>query len=130
MKPNIIPAVRYQDPGAALDWLKKTFGFEEKAVYRGEDGTIGHAEIRLGVGMIMLGPSQEDGWLGGDRPDPLASTISIYVVVDDPAAHCEQAKAHGATIVRGLENMDYGSLEYSARDPEGNLWSFGTYDPF
>jgi uncharacterized glyoxalase superfamily protein PhnB len=130
MKPNIIPAVRYQDPGTALDWLKKVFGFEEKAVYRGEDGTIGHAEIRLGAGMIMLGPSKEDGWLGGGRPDPLASTISIYVVVDDPAAHYEQAKVHGATIVRGLENMDYGSLEYSARDPEGNLWSFGTYDPF
>ncbi len=127
---NIIPALRYRDPAAALDWLKKAFGFEEVAVHRGESGDVGHAELRLGTGMIMLGPSKEDGWLGGGDPDPLASPISIYVVVADPKEHYERARAEGATIVRELEAMDYGSTEYSARDPEGHLWSFGTYDPY
>ncbi|MFL6142897.1 MAG: VOC family protein [Labedaea sp.] len=128
--PNIFAALRYADAEAAIDWLTKAFGFEEKSVHRNEDGTIGHAELRLGVGLVMLGTYQEDGWLGGGRPDPLASTISIYVVVEDPAAHHDRARAEGAVIVRELEQMDYGSLEYSVRDPEGNLWSFGTYNPY
>jgi uncharacterized glyoxalase superfamily protein PhnB len=38
--------------------------------------------------------------------------------------------AAGARVVRELEDMPYGSREYSVRDPEGNLWSFGTYDPY
>ena len=126
---NIFPAIRYRDPDAALDWLKKVFGFEEVIVHRDEVGAVGHAELRLGTGMIMLSPSKEDGWMGGGPPDPLASPISIYVVVPDPKEHYEQATAHGAAVVRELETMDYGSVEYSVRDPEGHLWSFGTYDP-
>jgi uncharacterized glyoxalase superfamily protein PhnB len=126
---NIFPALRYRDAAAALDWLKKAFGFEEVVVYRDDDGAVGHAELRLGPGMIMLSPSKEDGWMGGASPDPLASPISVYVVVEDPKEHYERAESHGATIVRELETMDYGSTEYSARDLDGHLWSFGTYDP-
>jgi uncharacterized glyoxalase superfamily protein PhnB len=129
MKPNIFPALRYRDAEAALDWLKKAFAFEEVSVSRSPDGSIGHAELRLGDGMIMFGTIQ-DGWLGGGTADSLASTISVYVVVDDPQAHYERAQTHGAWIVRPLETMDYGSTEYSARDLEGNLWSFGTYSPY
>jgi uncharacterized glyoxalase superfamily protein PhnB len=129
MNPNIFPALKYHDSQAALEFLTKVFGFEEVRVYRAEDGSIGHAELRLGAGMIMFGGPPEAGWLGGGTPDPLAGTVSIYVVVADPRAHYEHARAGGATIVRDLESMDYGSLEYSARDPEGNLWSFGSYDP-
>lgn len=129
-RPNIFPALRYHDADAALGWLKDVFGFEEKAVHRGEDGTIGHAELRLGAGLIMLGQYADEGWMGGSAPDPLASTMSLYVVVADPDAHHEQATAAGAQIVRELADMDYGSREYSARDLEGNLWSFGTYDPY
>ncbi|MGZ4246571.1 MAG: VOC family protein [Solirubrobacteraceae bacterium] len=51
-------------------------------------------------------------------------------MVDDPNRHRAVAGEAGATIVRELEETDYGSREYSARDPEGNLWSFGTYDPY
>ena len=129
MSTNIFPALRYRDADAALDFLKKAFGFEEQAVHHGEDGSIGHAELRLGAGIIMFGTFRADGWLGGGKPDPLASTISLYVVVEDPAQHYERAKAEGARIVRPMETMDYGSVEYSVRDPEGHLWSFGTYDP-
>jgi uncharacterized glyoxalase superfamily protein PhnB len=130
VRPNIIPVLRYRDAAAALDWLKKAFGFEEKVVHRDEDGGVGHAVLALGAGMIMLSSSRDDGWMGGTAADPLASTISVYAVVDNPDAHHERAAAQGATIVRELEDMDYGSREYSARDPEGNLWSFGTYDPY
>lgn len=129
-RPNIFPVLRYRDADAALDWLKRAFGFEEAVVYRGGDGSVGHAELRLGAGMIMFSPAQADNWMDGTAPDPLASPVSVYVMVEDPEAHIERAKAEGATIVRPLEKMDYGSTEYSARDPEGNLWSFGTYNPF
>jgi uncharacterized glyoxalase superfamily protein PhnB len=130
LRPNVFPAVRYREAEAALDWLKRAFAFEEKVVYRGEDGSIQHAELRLGAGLIMFGQHDDAGWLGGEPPSALASTISIYAVVPDSDAHYERAKAAGARIVRELEDQSYGSREYSARDLEGNLWSFGTYDPY
>ena len=53
--------------------------------------------------------------------------ISVYVVTDKPDALHDRAVAAGATIVRGLRDEEYGSRGFSATDPEGNLWSFGTY---
>lgn len=128
--PNIFPALRYKDASAAIDWLGRAFGFEEKVVYRGEDGTVQHAELRLGTGLIMLGEMREDDWMGGKASDPLASSQSIYVVVEDPDAHHDRAAAAGARIVRELTDEEYGSREYSVRDLEGNLWSFGAYNPY
>ena len=128
--PNIFPVLRYRDASAAIEWLRQAFGFEEKAVYRGEEGVVQHAELRLGAGAIMLGQHREDGWMGGAAPDALASPQSVYVVIDDPDAHHDRAKAAGARIVMEVTDQDYGSREYSARDLEGNLWSFGTYDPY
>jgi uncharacterized glyoxalase superfamily protein PhnB len=51
------------------------------------------------------------------------------VYVPDTDAHYARARAAGAEIVRELADTPYGSREYSARDVEGNLWSFGTYYP-
>jgi uncharacterized glyoxalase superfamily protein PhnB len=129
-RPNIFPVMRYQDADAAIKWLGEAFGFEEKAVHRGEDGTVHHAEMQLGAGLIMLSQHRPDGWFGAGKPDPLTSAIGVYVVVPDPDAHHARARAAGAEIVRALSELDYGSREYSARDLEGNLWSFGTYDPY
>jgi uncharacterized glyoxalase superfamily protein PhnB len=129
-RPNIFPALRYRDAGAALVWLQEAFGFSEQAVHRDAAGTPTHVELRLGAGLVMFGQYRDAGWLGGQAPDPLASTVSIYVVVEDPDAHYATATAAGARIVRELTDESYGSREYSARDPEGNLWSFGTYDPY
>jgi uncharacterized glyoxalase superfamily protein PhnB len=129
-RPNIFPALRYRDANAALEWCKRALGAEEKSVHRGDDGVIRHAELRLGVGLVMLGQYDESGWLGGDEPRPRAGTVSLYVVVPDPDAHHDRAVAADADIVRELEDQPYGSREYSLRDPEGNLWSFGTYDPY
>ena len=117
--PNVYPFLRYADADAALEWLGRAFGFEEVEVHRGGDGEtapIVHAEIALGPGIVMFGQ--------GDPADR-----GIYVAVDDADAHYEQAKAAGAEIVREIEDTDYGSREYTARDPEGNVWSFGTYRP-
>ncbi|MGH3759905.1 VOC family protein [Actinophytocola sp.] len=125
----IIPAMCYQDPDAAVAWLAEAFGLTEHDIHRDDRGKIGHAELRHGADTVMVSGPRDPGWLGGGTANPLASPISLYLVVDDPQTHFERAKAAGATIVRDLEHLDYGSHEYSARDPEGNLWSFGTYRP-
>lgn len=117
--PNVYPFTRYADPDAALDWLGRAFGFEELAVYRSDQGTVQHAEVSLGPGIVMFGPG-----------DPKADQAhGIYVAVEDADAHYERAKAAGAEILSEIEDTDYGSRGYTARDPEGNVWSFGTYHP-
>ena len=128
--PDVIPTFSYQDAGAAIEWLGKAFGYERHAVYEDEGGKVAHAELRLGSGMIMLGsarenedwPSRAPGQLGG-------ATGGTYVIVDDVDAHFERASAAGAEIVREPTDQDYGGRDYTARDPEGYLWSFGTYRP-
>ena len=130
MNPNIFPTLRYRDANAAIDWLKDVFGFEEKAVYRGDDGVVHHAELRLGTGMIMLGQHRPDGWFGSKEPDAESSPTGIYVVLGDVDGHYARARDKGADIFREPVDQDYGSREYSARDLEGNRWSFGTYDPY
>ena len=126
---SIYPALRYADPNTAIDWLAKAFGLTQEDVYRDDDGVVQHAVLSMGAGKLMVSGPRDPGWMGGGTADPLASPISVYVVVADPVAHHDRAVAEGATVVRELEHMDYGSHEYSARDPEGHLWSFGTYRP-
>ncbi len=123
---SIHPTFHYRDARAAIDFLERAFGFERKAVYDAEDGTVQHAELRLGDGIIMLG-DQHDTEFAKLAPPP--GSGSVYVAVDDVDALHERARAAGAEIVYGPRDQDYGSRDFSARDPEGNLWSFGTYRP-
>lgn len=128
-KPNIFPFLRYQDAPAAIEWLATAFGFERHAVYPGNDGTIAHAQLRLGAGIVMLGSARDDV-LGMKSPRDLgAVNQGIYVALDDIDAHYARARAAGAEILRPLADTDYGAREYTARDLEGHLWSFGTYWP-
>ena len=122
---SLFPALRYSDARAAADWLERAFGFERHAVYDGEDGLVMHAEMRLGNGMIMFGSPRPP-----DPANPWADErFGIYAVVEDIDAHYARARAAGAEIVRELADTGYGSREYSARDLDGHLWSFGTYRP-
>jgi uncharacterized glyoxalase superfamily protein PhnB len=129
---TMIPTMRYRDAPKMLEWLCKAFGFERHFVVPGENGTIAHAQLTLGNGMIMLGSARDDDWGNLVKPvaDVGARTGAAYVVVKEIDAHHARARAAGAEIVRALENTDYSSREYAARDPEGQVWSFGTYDPW
>jgi uncharacterized glyoxalase superfamily protein PhnB len=83
--------------------------------------------------MIMLGSAREDEfgrWVKPPRETGGIGTQSAYVIVEDADAHYARAKAAGAEIVMELEDQDYGGRLYSCLDPEGYLWSFGTYDPW
>jgi len=57
-------------------------------------------------------------------------TMSVYVIVDDVDAHFARAKAAGAVITREPVTQDYGGRDYTAQDPEGHVWTFGSYDPW
>jgi len=130
---SVIPGFRYRDAPAAIEWLCKVFGFEKKAVYEGENGTIAHAELTLGGGMIMLGTGKNDEYsLGFKSPAELGGieTASAYIVVPDADAAHARAVAAGATIVRPLQNTPYNSREFTVRDAEGHSWTAGTYDPW
>ena len=130
---TIIPALRYRDAPAALEWLCEAFGFEKHLVVPGEDGTIAHAQLVFGNGMIMLGSARSDdfGRLQGPLAAPGAQVSqSPYIIVSDVDAHHATAVAAGAHVVMAPEDQDHGGRLYSCRDPEGNLWNFGSYDPW
>ena len=129
---TIIPTMRYRDAPAAIEWLCKAFGFEKHLVVPGPDGTIAHAQLTFGNGMIMLGSARDDefGRLVKLPADARGVTQSAYIVVENTDQHYTRAKAAGAEIVMDIKDEDYGGRGYSCRDPEGHLWNFGTYDPW
>ncbi|WP_055483340.1 VOC family protein [Sphaerimonospora mesophila] len=124
--PSVIPTLRYQDPAKAISWLCEAFGLTEAFVARTDDGSVAHAQLTYGTGMVMLGPASdgEDGRLAVPH-----GPAWIYVVVDDVDAHHERAVAAGAEIIQEPREEDYGGKGYAARDFEGNVWSFGGYRP-
>lgn len=128
-----IPCLRYRDAPAAIAWLCRTFGFVEHLVVAEQDGSIAHAQLGLGDGMVMLG-SVRDNDYGRQlqQPDEVGGLGSqgIYLVVADVDAVHARALAAGATIVLPLKDEDYGGRGFSCRDPEGHLWSIGSYDPW
>ncbi|WP_308163540.1 VOC family protein [Bradyrhizobium sp. SRL28] len=125
---RLYPTMRCRDAEAMIRWLKDVIGFTERIVYR-KGGTVQHAELAYGSSILMLGQSRDGeygklvGDIGGRRTD------ALYVAVDDPDALHAKVKASGARIEMELHDTDYGSRDFACRDPEGNLWSFGTYRP-
>jgi len=106
-----------------LDWLSRAFGFEEVLRFNAEDGSVNHAEIQIGDGVIYLG-DPGDEYTSPKRGGGV--TVQIHVYVDDVDAHYAQAQAAGAEIRLELHDTDYGDRRYDAYDPEGHLWSFAT----
>jgi uncharacterized glyoxalase superfamily protein PhnB len=133
MSSLVISCMRYRDCDAAIKWLCDTFGFEEQGVFRDDNGKVMHAQLRLGDGMIMLGPLADTEY--GKmikQPDSIGgySTQSIYLVVRDADAVYARVKKNGGKIAIEIRNQDYGGRDFSCKDPEGHLWSVGTYDPW
>ena len=120
------PIVRYRDQRAGMEFLCRAFGFEKHAVHEGPGGELVHIELRHDNAVVMV---NDEGGGGDGGFAGAAGHGEVYVVVEDPDAHYERAKAEGAEIVMELRDTDYGSRDYAARDPDGNLWFFGTYRP-
>lgn len=124
-KQHIWPALLYEDAPAAIEFLTEAFGFEKRAVHESEPGVIVHAELSWPEGgAIMLSSAG-----AGESPFNRRQTgnDAMYVVSSDPDAIFERARAAGAEVLSRPADTDYGSRDVSFRDPEGNLWDFGTY---
>ncbi len=126
--PTVVPALTYRDAVAALVFLEQAFGFEPVFVTRDDAGRVRHAELRHGSGMLMV--SERAGTEGPPPGQDFGEADhSVYVVVEDVDAHAARAREQGADLFREPADTPYASREYAARDPEGHLWSFGTYVP-
>ncbi|MQA13463.1 MAG: glyoxalase [Pseudonocardiaceae bacterium] len=125
--PSVWPGLLCTDAPATIRFLVEAFGFVETIVVPGEgEDEIVHAEVRWPEGGIVMIGSHGDGkgeFAGHNTP----GTNSMYVVTDHPDELFKRATEAGAEVVRGLRDEDYGSRGFTVRDPEGNLWSFGTY---
>ena len=130
---TVIPGMRYKDAPTAIKWLCKAFGFKEHLVVPNEDGTIAHAQLTFGNGMIMVGSARDDEYLNHQKsPSDLGgyNSQSPYIIVKDIDRHYKRAQKADAEIITQLVEQDYGGKHYSCKDPEGYLWHFGSYNPW
>ena len=131
---TLISAMHYRDAKSAIEWLCNVLGFEKKAVYEGPDNTIDHAELTFGNGMIFLGSGSSNTEYSKLMANPgeigNRNTSSMYLVVNDADAVYARVKASGAEIVIDISDKPYGGRDFTFRDPEGFVWSVGTYDPW
>jgi uncharacterized glyoxalase superfamily protein PhnB len=123
IRQRIGPVLVYDDAQAAIEYLTKTFGFEELAVYKAPDGSVAHAELGYLGSVVGL----SDRGKGPERSIFDLGPCCVYVVVDDADAHHAAAVAAGAEVIMELQDQEYGSRDYAVRDPEGFVWAFGTY---
>lgn len=121
--PQVWPSLQAHDAPALIDFYVEVFGFVRTAVYADGD-QVAHAQLNWPEGGgIMLG-SHKPGGEWSREP----GTFGAYVVTDHvQELYAQVEAADGATITRSLSTTDYGSHEFAVADPEGNLWSFGTY---
>lgn len=118
---TISPILSYDDAFAAVDFIQKAFGFEQKMLDTNDDGEIVHCELAYGAGVIMIARA--------DDPDYRHGQASLYLVAADPDGLFDRAVSAGATEVYAPRDTSYGSREFAVADPEGNTWYVGTYRP-
>lgn len=121
------PSIFYQDPRAALEWLKNAFGFELTMLIDSPDGDARmiHSEMCVaGRGRIMIGGEWSE-WARSANTVAGANTQSVQVHIEtDVDAHCENARRAGAVIIAEPATQFYGARTYRAKDPEGHVWTF------
>lgn len=129
-----IPGLHYRDAAAAIEWLCTVLGFEKQLIVPGPDNTIAHAQLTFpGGGMIMLGSgagSHTAPFMA--QPDDIGGreTQFTYLVVPDADIIYRRAKEAGAEILLDIKTQPYGGRDFTCRDPQGHIWSVGTYDPW
>lgn len=129
--PVFVPAVFYREPMAALKWLEEAFGFETITLLTDAEGRLAHSEMAFRGGHVQVGGEwQSPELVGAARMRSPASVDGINTqfirihMADGLDAHCETARAAGATIVAEPETQFYGARVYRALDPEGHVWNF------
>ena len=124
--PQVTPYLIVDGADAAIGFYTKAFGAKERMRMDGPGGTVGHAELEVGDGLIMLADENPD--MGARRPKSVGGTpVTISLYVDDVDAVFEAALAAGATELRAVENQFYGDRSGQLEDPFGHHWSVATH---
>ncbi len=121
---TVLPHVVYRDVAEAIDWLTKTFGFEEHYRYGEPGGEVSGAQMHLGNAWIMVFKARAR-W--GSPAQLGHGTQSLTVFVEDVDGHFRRTKAAGAKIVEELHETEYGERQYGAEDFEGHHWLFSRH---
>jgi uncharacterized glyoxalase superfamily protein PhnB len=127
---TVVPSLIYEDVGAALDWLCRTFGFTERLRAARPDGVVGHAQISIGGGSVTLGQARVgQGFAAPDtailRPPRQGEvSMTISVSVEDVDQHFEHVRRSGARILQPPETYPYGERQYTVEDLAGYRWTF------
>jgi uncharacterized glyoxalase superfamily protein PhnB len=128
---TFVPALAYREPKVALDWLAQAFGFELTMAIDGpdDDPTQCHYEMGLeGRGRIMVGGEWNE-WMRSPGSGDGTNTTSTHVALaSDIDAHCERARAAGATVLVEPEDQFYGDRVYRCADLEGHHWTFAMHE--
>lgn len=133
MGSTVVPCLRYRDAHALIEWLCSNVGFDKRLVIPGKNGTVSHAELTLGDGMVMIGTELDDAY--GQlltTPDKTGGlqTQTVWIRVDDADTLYARVVESGADIVQQIGDVSQGGRAFACRDPEGHVWQVGTYDPW
>jgi uncharacterized glyoxalase superfamily protein PhnB len=123
---TVYPGLQYADADAAMKWLEDVLGCKRREDHRDDDGNVAHAEMEFQGAVLMLSSA-------GVGREPFKSLPAggrlIYIAIDEVDSLYESVRKAGGDIALEITDTDYGSRDFTVRDPEGNLWSFGTYRP-
>jgi uncharacterized glyoxalase superfamily protein PhnB len=123
-RPAFIPSVVYRDNRAALEWLQSAFGFDIAWVLTDSSGSIVHAEMTHGDGIVMISNEFAD-WTRSPASIGGKNTQRIHVRIENGIdEHCAHARQAGAKITGEPSDQFYGDRTYSAQDLEGHHWTF------
>ena len=124
--PQISPYLIVDGADAAIRFYAETLGAKERMRLDGPDGKVGHAELDIGDGLVMLADENPD--MGASSPKSVGGTpVTISVYVEDVDAVFEAALAAGATELRAVENQFYGDRSGQFEDPFGHHWNVATH---
>lgn len=125
---DLYACLTYNDAEAAIEYLCSAFGFTQRLLVPGPEGKVMHSELSLGSAVIMVSSPKPE--MERVSPRDLAGVNqSLSIHVDDPDSHFAAAKTAGVTILQELQDEEFGSRGYMAKDLEGHVWYFGTYQP-
>ena len=123
---GVTPYLIIRGAARALEFYKKAFGAAELMRFPGPGGTIGHAEIKVGEGVVML--ADESLEMGHKSPQTLGGTaVTLLFYVADVDAQFAKALAAGGTVKQGLKDQFYGDRSGTITDPFGHIWTIATH---
>ena len=124
--PQVIPYLTIDGAADAIDFYVKVLGAKERMRMPGPDGKIGHAELEIGRGMVMVSDAFPE--LGGKSPKTVGGTpVMIMAYVEDVDEVFQRALGSGAKELRPVENQFYGDRAGQFEDPFGPLWYIATH---